>query len=582
MGITFLFWRNRPALRHPDFEPYTYSDLGRRLRCPASLPLTTLMSDSEPLDDTLDLSIPTTDILTRTAASPFDRGDADLIIRTSDGIDFYVHTPIISVASRVLDGIISTKMGIIIDPDGKQVLRLPEKSDTIEPLLKLCYPVPRPPLRSLRQIRDVLNAATTYDIRVIGEMLETRLVSYAEQFPLQVYAIACRNNLEDVARTAADYATRKPFWETYHRDIEHITAGAYWRLLAYYWDIEKKRNQNRKNRRPKLLWKGSDIPSSLPSTKAPSPFSTSASPPFDETSDGDVVLKSSDGALFRVHKVILSLASPFFRDMFSLPQADAPPDGISNCHIIPFTESSEIIDTLLRVIYPNEDPDLKLVQEIEGVVEAAIKYDMQKCISVMRKKLILCASKEPIRVFMIACKNKLADVASAAAHLSLRRPILYSFELGSVVAPFSALEDITAGSLFRLIEYQRQCSKVANDLMSDLTWTREDFAWRNKMNDAIVGSCMRCTRTALELGEEQLHVVGWWYIFYQEIIAMVRQRPCAALIQESEWLMDKALVEAAKCEECVKDAVHTLRTFRTIVIQQLDKQLAEVKIQIYL
>ena len=539
------------------------------------------MSDSETLEDTIEPLIPTADTPTRTASSPFDRDDADLIIRTSDGIDFYVHTPVISVASPVLNGIISTRMGMITNPDGRQILRLPEKSDTIEPLLKLCYPVPRPPLRSLRQIKDVLNSATSYDIRVVGEMLETRLVAYAEQFPLQVYAIACRNNLENAARTAAEYAVRKPFWETYYHDIEHITAGAYWRLLSYYWDIEKKRNQNRKNRRPKLLWKGSEAPSSLPSTKAPSPFSSSASPPFDETSGGDVVLKSSDGVLFRVHKVILSLASPFFSDMFSLPQTGTPADGpCNNGPIIPFTESSETIDTLLRVVYPNEDPDLKLVQEIEGVVEAAIKYDMQKCISVMRKKLILCASKEPIRVFMIACKNKLADVASAAAHLSLRRPILYSFELGSVLLPFSGLEDITAGSLFRLIEYQRHCSKVANDVMSDLTWTREDFTWRTKMNDAIVGSCLKCARATLELGEEQLHVAGWWYTFYQEVIPMVRQRPCTALILESESLMDRALVEAAKCGECVKDAIHTLRTFRTIVTQQLDKRLAEVKIQI--
>lgn len=539
------------------------------------------MSDSETLEDALELSTATIDIPIRTASSPFDRQDADLIIRTSDGVDFCVHAAVLSVASPVLDGILSTRMGMIMDPDGRQVLRLPEKSDTIEPLLKLCYPVLRPPLRSLRQIRDVLNAATSYDIQVIGEMLETRLVTYAEQFPLQVYAIACRNGLENTARTAAEYAVRKPFWETYHRDIEYITAGAYWRLLAYYWDIEKKRNQNKKNRRPRLLWKGSEATSSLPSTKAPSPFPSSASLPFDESSDGDVVLKSSDGVFFRTHKVILSLASPFFRDMFSLPQSGTPPDGTSNGPIIPFTESSETIDTLLRVVYPDEDPDLKFVHEIEGVVEAAIKYDMSKCISIMRKKLILCASKEPIRVFMIACKNKLADVASAAAHLSLRRPILYSFELGSVVLPFSAaLEDITAGSLFRLIEYQRQCSKVANDAMSDLTWTRDDFAWKTKMNDAIVGSCPKCARITLELGEEQLRVVAWWHIFYQEIKTVVRQRPCTALILESESLLDKALVEAAKCGECFKDSIHTLRTFRAIVVQHLDKQLAEVKIQI--
>ncbi|KAF9788191.1 hypothetical protein BJ322DRAFT_613704 [Thelephora terrestris] len=538
------------------------------------------MSDSEALDDPLEPLSTTPDTLTRTASSPFDRDDADLIIRTSDEIDFCVHTPVLSIASPVLSEILSNRMGVISGPDGRQVLRLPEKSDTIEPLLKLCYPVPRPQLRSLRQIRDVLNAATNYDIQVIGEILETRLVAYAEKYPLQVYAIACRNNLENTARTAADHAVRKPFWETYHRDIEYITAGAYWRLLAYYWDVEKKRSQNKKNRRPKLLWKGTEATSSLPSTKAPSPFPSSASPPFDETSDGDVALKSSDEVLFRAHRVILSLASPFFKDMFSLPQASPQLDGSGTGHIVPFTEPSETIDTLLRFVYPDEDPDLKHVQEIEGVVEAAIKYDMPKCISAMRKKLILCASKEPIRVFMIACKNNLADVASAAAHLSLRRPILYSFELGSVVLPCSALEDITAGSLFRLIEYQRQCSKVANDAMSDLTWTREDFTWRTKMNDAIVGSCKKCIRTTLELGEEHLQVVGWWYTFYQELKALVRQRPCSALILELESLMDKALVEAAKCADCFKDSIHTLRTFRTIVTQHLDKRLAEVKIRI--
>jgi len=538
------------------------------------------MSDSEAPEDALEIFVTTIDTPARTAPTPFDREDADIILRTSDGIDFCVHTPILSVASPVLSDVLSNRMGITSDPDGRQVLRLPERSDTIEPLLKLCYPVPRPQLRSLRQIRDVLNAATSYDIQVIGEMLETRLVTYAEQFPLQVYAIACRNNLENTARTAAEYAVRKPFWETYHRDIEYITAGAYWRLLAYYWDVEKKRNHNKKNRRPKLLWQNSDVTSSLPSTKPPSPIPSSALPPFDEASDGDIVLKSSDGVLFRAHKVILSLASPFFRDMFSLPQATTPPDDAGSGSIIPLTESNETVDTLLRAIYPEEDPDLKLVHEIEGVIEAALKYDMPKCISIMRKKLILCANKEPIRVFMIACKNRLPDVASAAAHLSLRRPVLYSFELGSVFHPFSALEDITAGSLFRLIEYQRQCSKIANDVMSDLTWTREDFTWRTKITSAIVGSCQKCTRTTIELGEEQLLVVVWWYIFYQEIKAAVRQRPCTALILESESLMDKALVEASKCGECFKDSIHTLRTFRTIVTQHLDKRLAEVKIQI--
>jgi hypothetical protein len=75
----------------------------------------------------------------------------------------------------------------------------------------------------------------------------------------------------------------------------------------------------------------------------------------------------------------------------------------------------------------------------------------------------------------------------------------------------------------------------------------------------------------------------WWLggiSSTRKLEPLVRQRPCTALILESESLLDKALVEAAKCGECFKDSIHTLRTFRSIVAQHLDKRLAEVKIQI--
>ncbi|KAI0255963.1 hypothetical protein BJV78DRAFT_1113987, partial [Lactifluus subvellereus] len=41
--------------------------------------------------------------------------------------------------------------------------------------------------------------------------------------------------------------------------------------------------------------------------------------PFDDA-DADIILRSSDQVNFHVYKVILSVASPFFKDMFSLPQ----------------------------------------------------------------------------------------------------------------------------------------------------------------------------------------------------------------------------------------------------------------------
>ncbi|KZP24507.1 hypothetical protein FIBSPDRAFT_713764, partial [Athelia psychrophila] len=44
-----------------------------------------------------------------------------------------------------------------------------------------------------------------------------------------------------------------------------------------------------------------------------------AAAPFDHP-DGDIILRASDSVDFRVFKLFLSFASPFFRQLFSLPQ----------------------------------------------------------------------------------------------------------------------------------------------------------------------------------------------------------------------------------------------------------------------
>ncbi|KAJ7206395.1 hypothetical protein GGX14DRAFT_310226, partial [Mycena pura] len=42
---------------------------------------------------------------------------------------------------------------------------------------------------------------------------------------------------------------------------------------------------------------------------------------FAQTPDADAILRSRDGADFYIHTVILSLVSPVFETMFSLPQS---------------------------------------------------------------------------------------------------------------------------------------------------------------------------------------------------------------------------------------------------------------------
>ena len=104
---------------------------------------------------------------------------------------------------------------------------------------------------------------------------------------------------------------------------------------------------------------------------AESPELKTASDPFNKPA-ANVILRSSDRVDFYVQRVILTEASPVFEDMFTFeavqpdpadqgPDAQQYRDGIP---IVKVTESSEVLDALLRFCYPIRDPKLDNAQVI--------------------------------------------------------------------------------------------------------------------------------------------------------------------------------------------------------------------------
>ena len=70
-----------------------------------------------------------------------------------------------------------------------------------------------------------------------------------------------------------------------------------------------------------------------------------------DLSDTNLIIQSSDNVDYRVHKTILAMASPFFKDLLSLPQ---PSDGevVNGLPVVRFSESSELLNTLISILYP--------------------------------------------------------------------------------------------------------------------------------------------------------------------------------------------------------------------------------------
>lgn len=92
--------------------------------------------------------------------------------------------------------------------------------------------------------------------------------------------------------------------------------------------------------------------------------------------DGDIVLCSSDGKSFKVHAVILRLASDVFAQLFDLPRAN---DETALTPIV-VTESAEILTAILDLVYPHRG--LSLVDIISA------DFFKELCIVVREKYLM--------------------------------------------------------------------------------------------------------------------------------------------------------------------------------------------------
>ncbi len=68
-------------------------------------------------------------------------------------------------------------------------------------------------------------------------------------------------------------------------------------------------------------------------------------------SDANFLIRSSDLAIFRVHKLVLAMASPFFKDLLSLPQP-SDSESVDGLPVVQLPEDSELLSSLLSMLYP--------------------------------------------------------------------------------------------------------------------------------------------------------------------------------------------------------------------------------------
>ena len=131
--------------------------------------------------------------------------------------------------------------------------------------------------------------------------------------------------------------------------------------------------------------------------------------------DADVVIRAAGLLDFRAHKSILSLASPVFKEMFTIPQPPTDTPGI-----LPHADVQDSPVTwanLLGIIYPMQNPVIDDLGDLESLLLAAQKYQMQSTIDVYKKGLEdrEFIRGDPLRLYAIACRWGFRDQAKYVA-----------------------------------------------------------------------------------------------------------------------------------------------------------------------
>ena len=195
------------------------------------------MSTTNTEDDSSDYASLSSPINPTIAPDPFNKPNADLILRSSDLVDFRVRKAIMEEATSVFEDMLDipqpARQNSSTQYDGNvPIVSLTEHSSILSILLQLCYPGPDPKI-SMDEIQAIYTAARKYMMDWPLNVIEKRFLSLGESDPLRVYAIASYLHLERVMVQAARQSLKFVMPGPYYKELEEIPAGDLYRLLEF-------------------------------------------------------------------------------------------------------------------------------------------------------------------------------------------------------------------------------------------------------------------------------------------------------------------------------------------------------------
>ena len=391
------------------------------------------------------------------APAPFDSSAiSDTVIRTSDNIHFYVLGAFLYYVSDALRDRLSLNQGRVAASEGVlPVLDFSEDSEIFNILLEHIYPsVDEPRFRDLDIFKRASRAAQAYSMSVVEEKLKKQILtsSFITAEPFRLYAIAIVLGWEELALVAARATLKVPLKELVFVDeLRDISGAEFYRFLNYRFRCEGSKNASDEKfailiRRPPPLTSKECL--------------LGVQGPFVTSSNGNLILRSSDSVDFPIAEALIRFVSPFIDTKFPLKD-DEKIDGRP---VIIVPERSEVLRGLLNIIYPGGDDDHDVLDcHLFGeMVRAARKLEISTAEKQLKKQGTALACKEPLRMYAIATSFDFVEVAKIAALNTLSEPL----QDMTFVEEFN---QITGADLFRLMRFRFSCAEAVRNVVKDST-----------------------------------------------------------------------------------------------------------------
>lgn len=255
--------------------------------------------------------------------------------------------------------------------------------------------------------------------------------------------------------------------------------------------------------------------------------------------DADVVIRAAGALEFRAHKLILSLSSPIFKDMFTLPQQPSDTPGI--LPHVDVQDPPKAWENILQTIYPTlPNPTIDNLDDLESLLFAAQAYEMQFVIETHKKVLEHreFIKQDPLRLYAIACACGFEDQATHIANKAELVAVTRRPDSGD-------LKGLTFGAYRRLVSFL----------------VDRDIEWRQTLDRAKIPECddeFPCGATPGEL-----------QILYGEIKKDVR----GAYLQTEEVYLKALEARSRHTSGCIsEDCPSSIISIKAFILERINER----------